>query len=355
MCTTEGTQCPVLQGLGSSVTIKPWFPRPKDGASNNQNRNYGKNQNHNKEKRNYDKNQNHNSKRFSEQHSPPFILAISGLHSHVDETAIENSFQDLLKQRGVLRALTAPFNVSVQRKNNNNKNSTTSTSAAASDDIDEYDDDGGGGFSVVASMFRGSIPLADEAVATSFFHPNSSVAGYYLQYSSLENARLAAIEWNNKTDESFLDLGFEEARKYHGQPIRFTTKFSGVVTVVESIWNHFRSTYDDLIQSVLVKYNTTCRMKKAEINVDVVGRPRNEKVSFILVAKSPAQLNFALTDLRNALKMMDYTPRNEEEKAVLFSLPARASMSEILTDKSSYLFWVKIKRVYYIYLFNHNH
>lgn len=309
---TNGLNCPVLQGLGTQVhiravcqkvgTAKPPLLFPINGPKHS---------------------------------SPLFRVSIGGLYSHVDEQDLEGAFRQL--ENLLLNDFTCPVRVNVYRSNGPVVGGIQDQSSLSNQTAELHD----------------MIPLSDKLVsATSFFGSgsNSSRAGFYLQYDSAATTAHVQSAWQHQVEEmkrvdQRSKTGEPSWLKF-GQPIRLQQKFSTVVNIQTLLYNHFKNDIDSCLLKMNKQLNVTSRA--AQPKKAVGSKFAEPKTTIFLNGTNEASLNLVVDALNEILTFTVFTPRNDEEKNVLFSPPGRHAMTAICNQKA-FLYWDNAPRIVRVY------
>jgi len=314
---SKGLRCPVLQGLGNEVHIRANIPPSGDST-----------------KRVYL----FPTGQQKQGASPFFRISIKGLHPHIDEVDLEEAFKQIERMgqsNPALSRFKCPVRVRVFR-------------AAAQEAVRDET-----ALSIETAELRSMIPMSDKLVsATSFFHSGGSGgrAGFYLQYDTPDNAALVRPVWERQIDQmkqsNARTVAGEPSWMKYGQPIRLSEKFSSHVNIHTALHSFFKAEIDACFQDLSKRLHVTTRFAKPK---KVVGRKyADPKTTVYLNAPNAAALDLAIDALNRLLSFEIYTPRNDEEKHILFSPPGRRAMMAI-SDQVAYLHWDNASRIVRVY------
>lgn len=317
----KGLRCPILQGLGTQVHIRANIPK---AANNTAKPTYL-----------FPTSQ---SERSNQKHF--FRITINGLYPHVDEQDLEDAFkqiEQLKRSNSMLASFRCPSRVKVFR------------AAAPEAVVDETS------LSIETADLRNMIPMRNKLVsATSFFDGggggSSGRAGFYLQYATPEDSAEVRLVWERQLDEmKRLDTRSSDGKHSwmkHGQPIRMREKFSSLVNIHTALYNFFNDDLHKCMDTLRVRLNVTSRLAKPKNGSN--SKYSDPKITIYLNAPNPASLNLAIEALNEVLRFKVYTPRNDEEKHVLFSYPGRRAMAAI-SKQTAYLHWENSTRIVRVY------
>jgi HrpA-like RNA helicase len=315
---TKGLNCPVLQGLGPEVRIRANIPpgaNPKKTAYL------------------------FPSSGGGSAAGGGCRVSIKGLHPHIDEHDLEMAFKQLEQMKRStpqLQAYQCPARVKVFR-------------ATPQESLQDET-----ALSIQTAELRDMIPLADHLVsATSFFDSggHSGRAGFYLQYDSIETTSTVRSAWEEQLEglrcRDVRSVAGEPLWLKCGQPVRLTEKFTSNINVHTALWNFFKNDVDACMQRLKGQFHVHCRIAKPRTAIG--GKKHAEPKTIVYMnAPSLATLELSVAEMKKIFVCKVYTPRNDQEKHILFSPPGCRAMKDI-SDKVTYLHWDHSSRIVRVY------